>query len=292
MLTLTKNWWVLVLRGVLAIIFAVLTFVRPGITLASLVLLFGAFAFADGVLHLIAAFRSGTGSWWALVLAGLFGIGAGVVTFFYPGLTALTLLYCIAFWSIFAGVAEIMAAIRLRKEIEGEWLLGLAGLIVGNLRLSPGGLPGRRGTGTADGYRRLCLRCRHRPDLPGIQAAFLGKSAVPDCHSVSPALLQQRLAHQAVIDGLRGVASLADRPDDQRLPASRIAGGENPGLIHRLVVLGLDVAAGSSSTPSCSTRPDLTGPVKPMASSTRSASSVNSVPASGSNFGGAPTRMA
>ncbi len=129
MLTLTKNWWVLVLRGVLAIIFAVLTFVRPGITLASLVLLFGAFAFADGVLHLIAAFRSGTGSWWALVLAGLFGIGAGVVTFFYPGLTALTLLYCIAFWSIFAGVAEIMAAIRLRKEIEGEWLLGLAGLM-------------------------------------------------------------------------------------------------------------------------------------------------------------------
>jgi uncharacterized membrane protein HdeD (DUF308 family) len=129
MLTLTKNWWVLVLRGVVAIIFAVLTFLRPGITLASLILLFGAFAFADGVLHLVAAFRSGAGNWWALLLAGIVGIGAGVVTFFYPGLTALSLLYFIAFWSIFAGIAEIIAAIRLRKEIEGEWLLGLAGLL-------------------------------------------------------------------------------------------------------------------------------------------------------------------
>jgi uncharacterized membrane protein HdeD (DUF308 family) len=129
MLTLAKNWWVLLLRGVLAILFAVFTFANPGITLASLILLFGAFAFADGVLHLIAAVRSGSGNWWALLLAGLFGIGAGLVTFVYPGLTALAFLYCIAFWAIASGVAEIIAAIRLRKEIEGEWRLGLAGLL-------------------------------------------------------------------------------------------------------------------------------------------------------------------
>ena len=129
MLHITKNWWVLVLRGVIAIVFATLTFLRPGITLASLVLLFGAFALMDGIMSLVAAFRSGTSRWWALALAGLLGIGAGVVTFFYPGLTALTLLYCIAFWAIFTGLAEIIAAVRLRKEIEGEWLLGLAGLL-------------------------------------------------------------------------------------------------------------------------------------------------------------------
>jgi len=129
MLTLTRNWWVLLLRGLLAILFAVFTFASPGITLASLILLFGAFAFTDGVLHLIAAVRSGSGNWWALLLAGIFGIGAGAVTFAYPGLTALSLLYFIAFWSISSGVAQMIAAVRLRKEIEGEWRLALAGLL-------------------------------------------------------------------------------------------------------------------------------------------------------------------
>jgi len=129
MLTLTRNWWVLLLRGILAILFAVFTFASPGITLASLILVFGAFAFADGVLHLIAAARSGSGNWWALLLAGFFGIGAGVVTLSYPGLTALSLLYFIAFWSIASGVAQMIAAVRLRKEVEGEWRLALAGLL-------------------------------------------------------------------------------------------------------------------------------------------------------------------
>ena len=129
MLTLTKNWWVLVLRGALAIVFALLTFAAPGVTLAYLIILFGVYALFDGVLHIIAAFRSGSGNWWALVLAGIFGIIAGVLTFMYPGLTALTLLYFIAFWSIASGIFEIIAAIRLRKEIEGEWLLALAGVI-------------------------------------------------------------------------------------------------------------------------------------------------------------------
>ena len=128
MLTLTKDWWVLFLRGLLAIMFAAFTLARPDITLASLIPVFGAYAFADGVLHLVAAVRSGSGSWLALLVAGMFGIGTGLVTFFYPGLIALSLLYFIAFWSIACGVAEIIAAIRLSMEIEGEWRLALAGL--------------------------------------------------------------------------------------------------------------------------------------------------------------------
>jgi len=129
MLTLTNNWSVLFLRGVIAILFAVCALAKPGLSLAALILLFGGYTFVDGVLHLIAAFRSGGGNWWALMLAGIFGIGAGVVMFSYPGLTALSLLYYIGFWSIASGVAEIIAAVRLRKEIEGEWRLALAGLL-------------------------------------------------------------------------------------------------------------------------------------------------------------------
>jgi uncharacterized membrane protein HdeD (DUF308 family) len=127
--TLADNWWVLPIRGLLAILFAVFTFANPGITLASLILLFGAYAFFDGVMHLIAAVRSGGGEWWALLLAGILSIGTGLVAIFYPGLTAVTLVYFIAFWSITSGASEIIAAIRLRKEIEGEWLLALAGLL-------------------------------------------------------------------------------------------------------------------------------------------------------------------
>jgi len=127
MLTMTKNWWVLVLRGVLAIVFALLTFAAPAITLIYLITLFAVYAIFDGVLLMIAAFASGIGNWWTLLLAGIFGIAAGGIAFAYPGLTAVTLIYCIAFWSIAAGIAQILAAIRLRKEIEGEWMLGLAG---------------------------------------------------------------------------------------------------------------------------------------------------------------------
>ena len=129
MLTLTKSWWVLFLRGVLTILFAVVTFARPDITLGAMVVLFGTFALADGGLHLTAGVRSGSENWGALLLAGIFGIGAGIMTIFYPGLTVLGLLYFIAFWSIVTGVSEIIAAIRLRNEIEGESLLAFAGLL-------------------------------------------------------------------------------------------------------------------------------------------------------------------
>ncbi|HSD55073.1 MAG TPA: HdeD family acid-resistance protein [Burkholderiales bacterium] len=127
---LSRNWWLLLLRGIIAILFGVLTYFQPGISLATLVLLFGAFAFADGVIEVWQAVsaRKERENWWVLLLGGLLGIGVGVLTLVHPGVTALALLFYIAIWAVATGVLEIVAAIRLRKEIEGEWLLGLAGV--------------------------------------------------------------------------------------------------------------------------------------------------------------------
>ena len=128
--TLARNWWLLLLRGIAGIIFGVLTFVWPEISLVALVLLFGAFAFADGVFALINGIRERRANdrWWLLILHGLMGIGAGVVTLLWPGISALALLYVIAAWALVTGALEIAAAIRLRKVIAGEWLLALSGI--------------------------------------------------------------------------------------------------------------------------------------------------------------------
>jgi uncharacterized membrane protein HdeD (DUF308 family) len=134
-MTLARNWWVLALRGLCAVIFGILAFIWPGITLGVLVLLYGAFALIDGVLSIIAAIAKGKGGetsgrpGWELVLVGLLGIAAGVLTFTWPGITALVLLYLIAAWAIVSGIFEIIAAIKLRKEIEGEWWLALTGIL-------------------------------------------------------------------------------------------------------------------------------------------------------------------
>jgi len=128
--TLTRSWWILAIRGIAAILFGIAAFVWPSITLAALVLLFGAYALVDGIFAVSAGIsvRKEQERWWMMILEGLAGIVLGVLTFLWPGITALVLLYFIAAWSILTGAFEIAAAIRLRKEIEGEWLLGLAGL--------------------------------------------------------------------------------------------------------------------------------------------------------------------
>jgi uncharacterized membrane protein HdeD (DUF308 family) len=127
---LTRNWWALALRGVAGILFGLITFVWPGISLAALVLLFGAYAFADGVLAIVSAVRRrGADRWWLLLLQGIVGIGAGVVTWLWPGITALALLAVIAAWALMSGALQIAAAIRLRKVISGEWLLALGGVL-------------------------------------------------------------------------------------------------------------------------------------------------------------------
>ena len=127
---LAKNWWLLLLRGIAAIIFGLLAFAWPGLTLVTLILLYGAYALVDGVLAIVAAITGGVpGSRWWLAMVGLLGIAAGLVTFLTPGLTALVLLFFIAGWAIVTGVFEIIGAIKLRKEIDNEWLLILGGII-------------------------------------------------------------------------------------------------------------------------------------------------------------------
>jgi uncharacterized membrane protein HdeD (DUF308 family) len=134
---LAKNWWVFVLRGVLAILFGVCAMLMPKITLAVLILLYGAYALADGIVAAVAAFSrraAGEGFPWSVLLIGLAGIGVGLLTIMYPGLTALLLLYFIAAWQIVRGVTEIVVAIKLRKQIQGEgWLIagGVLSVLVG-----------------------------------------------------------------------------------------------------------------------------------------------------------------
>jgi uncharacterized membrane protein HdeD (DUF308 family) len=129
--TLTRNWWVFLVRGLLGIGFGIITFVDPGISLAALVLVFAAYAFADGIFAIVSAIRRRTGSepWWHVFLEGLAGIAAGVLTLVWPALTAVVLLYLIAAWALVTGALEIAAAVRLRKVITGEWLLVLSGVV-------------------------------------------------------------------------------------------------------------------------------------------------------------------
>jgi uncharacterized membrane protein HdeD (DUF308 family) len=128
---LAKAWWLVLLRGIAAIVFGVLAFIWPGITLLTLVLLYGAFALVDGVIALISAFTCGpkpVPTWW-LVVVGILGIAAGLVTFLWPGITALVLIVFIGAWAIAHGIFEIVGAIQLRKEIDNEWWLILAGAL-------------------------------------------------------------------------------------------------------------------------------------------------------------------
>ena len=129
-LVLAKNWWALVIRGLLGIVVGVLTFIWPGITLAALVLLFGAYSLVDGALNLAAAVRAAQAHerWGILVIEGLVGIAASAVTVLWPAITAIALVYVIAAWAVVTGTLEITAAVRLRRHIKGEWLLALSGI--------------------------------------------------------------------------------------------------------------------------------------------------------------------
>jgi uncharacterized membrane protein HdeD (DUF308 family) len=128
--TLAGNWWAIALRGVCAILFGLGAFAWPGITLAALVLVYGAYALADGVLAVIwSVFKRRGGAFpWGAFLAGLVGIAVGILTFLWPAITAFALLYLIAAWAVVRGVFEIVAAVHLRKELDNEWLLILSGI--------------------------------------------------------------------------------------------------------------------------------------------------------------------
>jgi uncharacterized membrane protein HdeD (DUF308 family) len=125
-----SHWWTLAVRGLAAIIFGLLAWSWPDLTVTVLVVLFGAYALVDGALAIGEAIAGNVPSsqrlW--LVLEGVAGIAVGIITLVWPELTATSLLYLIAAWAIVTGISELIAAVRLRRQIENEWLLGLSGI--------------------------------------------------------------------------------------------------------------------------------------------------------------------
>jgi uncharacterized membrane protein HdeD (DUF308 family) len=127
---LSRYWWVLVVRGVIAIMLGVFAFVWPQQTIAALVLVFGATALIDGIFAVAASIagHSLTSYWWVVLLQGLLGIAVGVMTLFNPAVTAVALLIYIAVWAIGIGLMQVVTAVQLRHEITGEWWLALGGI--------------------------------------------------------------------------------------------------------------------------------------------------------------------
>ena len=126
-----RDWWVFAIRGIAALVFGILAFIWPETTLTVLVLLFGAYVLVDGVSLLVALVRGdklARRHGWAVAIMGVLGIVAGVVTFVAPGLTALALLYLVAFWAITTGTFQAIAAIQLRREIDNEFWMALGGV--------------------------------------------------------------------------------------------------------------------------------------------------------------------
>jgi uncharacterized membrane protein HdeD (DUF308 family) len=126
---ISRSWWLLLVRGIAAVLFGVLALIWPGITLLVLVIFFGAYAIVSGVFALFAGFRHGAQSRAWLIFSGIIGILAGIVALVWPGITSLALLYLIAFWAIFTGVTEVVAGIQLRKVIDNEWMFIVGGIL-------------------------------------------------------------------------------------------------------------------------------------------------------------------
>ena len=127
---LSRYWWATFIRGCVWVLFGVVVFAFPGISLVTLTFLFGLFALADGIVNVMSAIAGREyENWWLVLLGGVSGIVVGALTFFNPGATALTLLFLIALWAVVTGVVQIVAAVQLRNEIKGEFWYGLGGLM-------------------------------------------------------------------------------------------------------------------------------------------------------------------
>src|SRR5438094_3090107 len=128
--TLKRHWWVPVIRGIAAIVFGIIAFAYPGLTIATLVLFFGAWVLIDGIFRIVGAIggRASDPEWGFHLIIGIIGIIIGFLTFHAPAITALALIIYIAAWALMIGVSEVAFAIKLRREIKGEWFLILMGL--------------------------------------------------------------------------------------------------------------------------------------------------------------------
>lgn len=134
--TMSRNWKWIVLRGVLALGLGLVCFLFPVSALFAFTMVFAVYAAVDGILSLVAAVngaRHKEDRWWVYILRGVIGIAVAALFVMMPvGMTigyALMTLVMLSVWAIMTGALEIAAAIRLRKEIEGEWLMGLSGLL-------------------------------------------------------------------------------------------------------------------------------------------------------------------
>ena len=154
---LGRTWWLVLLRGLSAIVFGILAWTWPGVTLITLVLFWGAYALVDGVAALIAGWQAKDSGkpMWQVVLVGVIGIAAGIFTFVQPGVTAVALLILIAAWAIVHGIFEIAAAIRLRKEIQERMAARHLRRHFGRVRDPHDPEPGRRRDGGAVDHRRV-----------------------------------------------------------------------------------------------------------------------------------------
>ena len=128
--TVSGSWGALAVRGVAAVLFGLVALIWPGLTLTVLIIVYGAYALIDGVFAIVAGLRAGSGtSKWLLLAEGALGILAGLIAVFWPGITAVVLLYIIAFWAIFGGLLRIVGAVLLRREIDNEWTMALSGAL-------------------------------------------------------------------------------------------------------------------------------------------------------------------
>lgn len=178
---LSRYWWAYIVRGIAGILFSILAYAWPRITLATLIILFGAYAFVDGIFLIIKTI----GNWgdredrWLILLQGLLGIGVGIMTLVAPGITAIRLVLYIAAWSLATGVLEIVAAIRLRKEIQGEGWMILSGIV--SILFCPfaDGFSGCRSSWSNLADRSLRDHLRHAAHRPGVQTSRPPRTRAP-----------------------------------------------------------------------------------------------------------------
>jgi uncharacterized membrane protein HdeD (DUF308 family) len=128
--TYGRHWWAVLIRGIIALLFGIAALVWPGITVVVLVALFGAFALVDGIFAVAAAIgERGHGNWAWLLIGGLLGIVIGIITFFWPGITALILLDLIAIWAILTGVFDLVVVFAYHQSVGREILLVIMALL-------------------------------------------------------------------------------------------------------------------------------------------------------------------